>query len=66
MTPRETIEAALRRRLCNADVLARVRKKHPRSTVSLATVNYFRNRLRAKPAGKAIPTEREARKGRGS
>ena len=42
--------------------LAAARKVHPRTTYSLASVNYYRNGLRAK--GVKVPSDREARRRR--
>ena len=59
----ETITAALKRGKTNAEVLARVKKDHPHADTSLATVNWYRNRLRQ--AGTKLPTDREARRKKG-
>ncbi len=40
----------------NAEALAIYKKKHPHSSYSLATVNWYRNQLRKE--GHEIPTER--------
>ena len=45
----------------NAEALALYKQKHPRSTYSVATVNWLRNQLRKE--GRDIPTERQARLG---
>lgn len=55
--------AGLKRGKTNADVLASVRKAHPHSTISLATVNWYRNRLRDKK-GTKIASDRETRRKR--
>lgn len=59
-TAREIILASLKRGATNAATLERVRKVHPRTTLGLATVNWYRSRLRS--AGKKIPSDRAARR----
>ena len=58
----ETITAALKRGKSNAEALASVKEEHPHATTSLATINWYRNRLRQE--GVTIPTDREARRKR--
>lgn len=58
-TVREVLIACFKRGKTNAEAHAEMRRKHPYSTMSLATVNWFRNKLRSD--GLTIPNEREAR-----
>lgn len=56
------IIAQIKKGRTNAEALAAARKVHPRTTYSLASVNYYRNGLRAK--GVKVPSDREARRRR--
>jgi hypothetical protein len=58
-TVNEMIRAGLKAGLPNAEIFARVKKAHPYSTLSLPTVNYYRNQLRG--LDRSIPTEKQAR-----
>lgn len=55
----EIIKRALLRGKTNAEVLAIYKRKHPHSTYSPATVNWYRNKFRAE--GLPIPSERDCR-----
>jgi len=61
-TPREVLAAAFKRGKTNAEALAILKEKHPYSMMSLATVNWTRNRLRGD--GLKIPSEHEAKQNR--
>lgn len=56
----EVVVAALKRGKTNAEALAAARRAHPRTTMSLPTVNWYRNRLRSE--GAKVPTDREAKR----
>jgi len=62
-TVREIIIASLKCGRINAEVLTAVKKVHPRTTYSLASINWYRNRLRSEE-GMTIPSERECRRRR--
>lgn len=57
---REIIESCLKRGLTNADTLSRLRRLKPHTSLSLASVNHYRNRLREE--GHKIPTEHAAKR----
>lgn len=59
-TSYEIVVSGLKRGKTNADVLARVMKVHPKSTMGLATVNWYRCRLREQ--GFAVGSDREAKR----
>ena len=54
------IAAALKRGRTNQEVLERIRKQFPNTTMTLPTVNYHRNQLRK--LFPKIPSEREAQR----
>lgn len=54
------IRRFIKRGLTNLEVLDRVKEDHPRSKVSLPTINLYRNQLREKDKG--IPSDRQARR----
>ncbi|MBR0876928.1 hypothetical protein JQ608_06890 [Bradyrhizobium liaoningense] len=56
----ELVIAALKRGKTNAEALAAAKRVHPHTNMSLPTINWYRNRLRAE--GAKVPTEREARR----
>ena len=56
----ETVIAALKRGKTNAEALAAVKRAHPYSTMSLPTVNWYRNRLRGD--GAKILSERDCKR----
>ncbi|WP_027521732.1 hypothetical protein [Bradyrhizobium sp. Ec3.3] len=56
----EIVIAALKRGKTNAEALAAAKKAHPYTTMSLPTVNWYRNRLRAE--GAKVPSDREAKR----
>jgi len=58
----KTIKAGLRTGLTNEEILAAVRKKHPKSEMTLATINYLRNQIRK--TDKTVPNNRVARRKR--
>jgi len=53
-------EQALRDGLSNDDVLAAVKKAFPESNTSMASVNWYRNKLRSD--GEDVKTSRQIRK----
>lgn len=53
---------ALKAKKTNAQALAIVEKLHPRTKMTIATVNWYRNRFRR--AGETIPTELEVNRKR--
>jgi hypothetical protein len=53
----------IKRGATNAEALAAAKKVHPRTQLSLASVNWYRNRLREE--GAKVPSDREARRRRG-
>lgn len=53
------LAAAFKRKRTNAQALAAVMRLHPRTAMTLATVNWYRNRMRAKD--KTIPSEHSLR-----
>lgn len=61
-TSREMIVKGLHEGKSNADIAARVKKTHPRSPVSAATVNYIRNEIRK--GDKSMKSDRAVRKGK--
>jgi hypothetical protein len=61
MQAREVIIAAIKRGATNEEALTTAVKKHPRTTISPATVNYLRNQLR-KTHPKTVKSDREARR----
>ncbi|MET3995874.1 hypothetical protein ABID65_007546 [Bradyrhizobium sp. S3.9.2] len=61
-TAADIIVSALKRGKTNAEALAAAKHAHPRTTLSLPSVNWYRNRLQAE--GAKVPTEREARRRR--
>lgn len=62
MTREAVLLRAFRRGRTNAEARESVLKQFPRSRISLPTINYIRNQLRA--AGHNIPTEHAARAAR--
>lgn len=62
-TVREVAAAAIKRGKTNAEVLVLVKKAHPYSAISTATVNWQRNEMRKTLS--MIPNDREARRKRG-
>lgn len=62
MTVGHSIIAALKRGKSNADTLAAVRSAHPGTTVSVATISWYRRALRRD--GHKVPHDRECRKAR--
>ena len=58
---KKTILAGLRDGLTNEEILKEVRLKHPKSQMTLATVNYMRNQVRK--SDKSIPNNRVAKRG---
>ena len=64
MQSSDVIRRALLRGLTNAETLALVRKKFPHSTMTVPTINLYRNQLRKDHP--QITSDREARKRRAS
>jgi hypothetical protein len=58
-TTLEILAAEFKRKRNNSQVLAAVVKAHPRTTMTLATVNWYRNRMRK--TDKTIPSEHSLR-----
>lgn len=50
----------IKRGATNLEALDAARKVHPRTTISLPSVNWYRNRLRDQ--GRDVPNDREARR----
>jgi hypothetical protein len=59
MNTLKILAAAFKRKRNNAQALAAVVKAHPYSKMTLATVNWYRNKMRRTDA--SIPLERELR-----
>lgn len=59
---REMTVAGIHKGKSNADIVAAIRKAHPRSTITAATVNYVRNQIRQ--GDKSVKSDRAVRKGR--
>lgn len=55
----EELKRLFRSGKTNADVLASYKRRHPHSSYTVSTINWFRNKLRAE--GYRIPSERECR-----
>jgi len=58
-TTLEIMRSAFKRKRNNAETLAAVMRAHPRSKLTLATVNWHRNQLRREDP--TIPTEHSLR-----
>lgn len=61
-TARELTIWGIHRGMTNADIAARVKKDHPRSPITAATVNYVRNEIRK--GDKSVKSDRAVRRGR--
>lgn len=61
-TAREMTIWALHKGESNVAIVARVKKAHPHSTITAATVNYIRNQIRQDD--KSMKSDRAVRKGK--
>lgn len=62
MTIGRVAEQALKDGLSNEEVLEAVKKAFPESSTSMASINWYRNKLRSE--GEAVKTSRQIRKER--
>jgi hypothetical protein len=60
-TARELTIWGIHRGMSNAEIAARIKREHPRSPTTAATVNYIRNEIRK--GDKSVKSDRAVRKG---